>query len=225
MSEYLQSTAMLVHIAALLQVVGYLLRDQIRLRLMLLAGSIIYCVYYVAHPQTPLWDAMAWSLIMAVANTVLIIVIWHDRRTGVMTPLEQAVYQHLGMPLPGHFRRIMRIARSVETNAPVTLTTLGTHPEKLYFVYRGTVLIERDSGPIWLNSASFIGEIALVLGRAASATASLPNGGCYLEWDRRTLDKLLEQSNPIRTSFQHLLTRDLARKLCDQGDTPNALPA
>ncbi|MEO0913667.1 MAG: hypothetical protein AAFY59_11875, partial [Pseudomonadota bacterium] len=82
MSDYLLSSAILVHLAALMQVTGYLLKDQIQLRLLLLAGNVLYGVYYVVHPDTPLWDAMGWSVVMVLSNAVLIVVILRERRHG-----------------------------------------------------------------------------------------------------------------------------------------------
>ncbi len=215
MTEYLFSTAIIVHLAALLQVTGYLLKDQIKLRLLLLAGNVLYAVYYITHPATPLWDAMIWSAVMVVSNTILIVVILRERRHGTLDTVEREIYNQLGAPLPGHFRRIMKAAQKVSTNTEITLVRHGETPQKLFFIYRGPCTINLPNGDVLDAETGFVGELSLILEQTANATVTLGPGGQYLEWNRAELRSLFQSAPAIRLSFEQLLTRDIARKLAE----------
>ena len=213
MAEYFQSTSMIVHLAALLQVLALMLRDQIRLRVLLLAGSVLYTIYYAVHPATPLLDAMFWSALMALANGYMIVVLLRERRLGAMDVVEERIYDLLGQPLPGHFRRIMSSARKIDAAPGTQLTQRGIAPDRLYFVHHGICLIEIADGVLPLRDPGFIGEISLILRQGASATVTMPEGGSYLEWSHKDLKAMFDAHPPVRASFEALITRDLALKL------------
>ena len=62
--------ANLVYVAAGAQVLGYLFRDQVKLRLLLLFGTLFYVLYYALAALEPLWDAIIASSVLGLANLV-----------------------------------------------------------------------------------------------------------------------------------------------------------
>jgi hypothetical protein len=71
--QHLFGAAALVHIAGLLQVGGYLSRDQLVLRFLLFAGSCFYVAYYVFSAATPLWEAILWTGVLMSANLYVMV--------------------------------------------------------------------------------------------------------------------------------------------------------
>jgi hypothetical protein len=207
-------SGLLVHLAALCQILGFLMRDQIWLRALVLTGNALYAVYYFVYPATPLWDAMFWSGTMLLANAVMIVVILRDRRMQDLSDDKLSVFQAFGNMVPGDFRRLMEIARVHTVGRPTILTRLDTPPVRLFYVIDGTLEIRRRDRDMTVKAAGqFIAEIGFLLGTPATATVTLAPGGRYIEWDRARLDTLLARRPAIRLAIEQAMNRDLARKL------------
>ena len=215
----------LVHIAGTVQVLGFLMRDQILLRLMILSGDVLFLLYYWLYPPVPLWGAMLWSGAMISANAVMVGVIVHDRRGHGISDEALHVYGAFGGMVPGDFRRLMRQARIHRHAAAVTLTQLDEVPDRLFFVIEGDVTIERRDRTIaFPASGLFIAEIGFLLGTPASATVRLAPGARYVEWQRQALLALFERNPTIRHAVERALSRDLAAKLARDAAAAQAMP-
>ena len=219
-------TALLVHLAALIQLSGFLMRDQVMLRILVLSGNALYITYYYVHPATPLWDAMFWSGAMLLANLVMTVLILRDRRTHGISDEALHVYGAFGGMLPGDFRRLMRHARIHRADGPVTLTRLDVRPDCLFYVIDGPVTVERRDRTIsFTGTGTFIAEIGFLLGTPATATVTLGRGARYVVWERARLTALFERSPAIRHAVERALSRDLASKLAqDTGHAARPIP-
>lgn len=210
----LQNSAVLVHIAALCQICGFLMRDQIWLRAFVLSGNALYISYYYLHPATPLWDALFWSAAMLLANAVMIVVILRDKRIQGLSDEALTVFGAFGDMIPGDFRRLMREARIHTVATPTVLTRLDEKPVRLFFVIDGKLNIQRrDRALEIMASGQFIAEIGFLLGTPATATVTLAAGGRYVVWERAKLEALLARKPTIRVAVERALNRDLARKV------------
>jgi CRP-like cAMP-binding protein len=86
-------------------------------------------------------------------------------------------------------------------------------PDALFFVLDGTIVISKGERRFTVGSGVFIGEIAWLLGTAATATVEVSPGARYVEWDAAHLRTLLTRSPDLRIAFESMLNRDLAGKL------------
>jgi hypothetical protein len=213
MEQHLFGAAALVHVAGLLQVGGYLSRDQLVLRFLLFAGSCFYVTYYFVSAATPLWEAILWSGVLMSANVYVMVVLFLDRRHRALTPDEQRLMAVFAALTPGHFRRLMKVANWVTAGEPTILTWEGKQPDSLFFVLDGDIVISKAERRFTVKPGVFIGEIAWLLGTPATATVELPLGARYVEWDTAHLRTLLARAPDLRVAFEGMLNRDLAGKL------------
>lgn len=204
---------LLVHLAALTQVLGYLLRDQLKLRFLLLVGTCLYCAYYYLYPETLLWDAMFWNAVMITANIVVMGLIVRDRTLFAMGPDQLRLYGIIGKIPPGEFRRLMRCARFRRAGIDTRLTGENEWPDRLFFVMEGPVDIAKNGRSFRLDQPAFIGEVSFLMDRPASATVTVPPGTLYVSWDRAALTKLLDRHPTTRLALEALLNRDMAFKI------------
>jgi hypothetical protein len=211
--QHFFGAAALVHVAGLLQVSGYLSRDQLVLRGLLFAGSCFYVAYYVFGAETPLWEAIGWTGVLMSANFYVMARLYMDRRHRVLTPDEQRLVSVFSALTPGQFRRLMKVAKWVTAGETAKLTLEGKRPDALFFVLDGTITITKGERRFTVASGVFIGEIAWLLGTAASATVEVSPGARYVEWDAAHLRSLLTRSPDLRIAFESMLNRDLAGKL------------
>jgi len=85
----------LVHVAALFNVSGMFFRDQLLLRGLILISTLLYIAYYLIVPATPLWDAIAWCVVLIGVNGVVMVLIALDRKAFSATDPELRILFHL----------------------------------------------------------------------------------------------------------------------------------
>ncbi|GAB4230361.1 MAG: hypothetical protein Tsb0032_36830 [Kiloniellaceae bacterium] len=211
--DFVGGTGLLVHAAALLQVLGFVNRRQLALRGLTLAGSLVYLAYYYLHPAEPLWGAMFWSSVLALANGVGILRVLLERRACHPNMQHDSFLNIMKVLSPGEFRRLMQLAEWRVAEQPVQLTKEGEIAPSLYFITGGKVDIGRNGKAITLGPGAFIGEISFTLNDAATADVSAPIGTEYIEWPREKLRKAIERTPALGSSMERLFNQELARKL------------
>jgi hypothetical protein len=204
----------LVHLGAITQIAGFLFRDQLALRWMLLAGNGLYGAYYLLHPATPLWDALAWSVVVVAVNLTMIVVIARSRRQTPLTDDALRLSGAFDRIEPGDFRRLLAVAQTRDVATEHVLTQRGVRPDKLYYVVSGAVDVARRDGRVAVaGGGCFIGEIAFILNGPATATVTVEAGARYYAWDVEVLRALAARREGVAQCLQRAFNRDLAAKM------------
>jgi CRP-like cAMP-binding protein len=206
------SADILVHIGAFLMLLAYLVRDQILLRALIVLGTSFYVVnYFIMEP--PLWSALLWSMSFIVINLIMIFVIYSDRASFIMSEREEKLYQVFNTLSPGKFKKLLKIADWFDGSSEEQITTEGEIPERLYFIIDGEALIARDDKEFLVGPNVFIGELAYLIKKAATATVKLTDKAVGISWKTSRLTKLLASNPQMKIAFDGLLNQDLAAKL------------
>lgn len=203
----------LVHLAALTQVIGYLIRDQLVLRIMLFIGTLLYIAYYRLFPEVPLWDAIIWGVLLGAANFAMIVVIIRDRTNFRMSLDEERLYLAFRHVSPGDFRRLMKIATFHRAAEATVLTHEGVSPNELYYVIDGEINLCKGGKRFTYSAGTFIGELSMITGGCAVATVTLEPGTTYVVWDREKLERVTRRHPTMKLSLDMLVTRDVAAKV------------
>jgi len=209
----------LVHLAAAIQIVGFLVRDQVILRIMILIGTCLYIAYYYVEPVVPLWDAIICGVLMGVANLYMIIQLLADRRPGIFDEEDLLIYGAIRQIAPGEFRRLLKRAEKGQASDDLVLTSEGKVPEYLYFLLGGEVTLSKDNASSHLQAPMFIGDIAYILNQPASATTTMRKGGRYTRWRSSELRAYLAKQERLQGALEVAFNRDLASKLA--GSSPS----
>lgn len=212
MAEDVFGAAVLVHLAGLLHVCGYLSKDQLILRGLILAGTVGYAFYYYLQPQ-PLWGAMFWSFLFIAANVFTMARLVLDGRQFSLDQRERRLAAAFATLSPGQFRRLMRVGKWMSAAGPTRITREGEPVEALFFVSDGAVTIHKGDRSFSVQPGLFIGEIAWLMNTPASATVELADGSRYMMWDAKTLRAVVARSPELKIAFESLLGQDLAAKL------------
>ena len=209
----------IVHLAALLQLTGFVFKDQVVMRGLLVCGSITYVLYYLLAPDTPLWGGIFWSSVFAITNITMVIVLLRDRRIGHLDDDEGRLFAVLDGFSPGEFRRLVAMAERGSADQPSVVTEQGAPLETLYFITSGGVVVKKGEDEKFVAAPVFIGEVAFLLSRPASATVTLNPGSRYLRWQSARLRGLWLRSPSLRVAFSEALNRDMAAKVQDSALT------
>ncbi|MEM7268908.1 MAG: cyclic nucleotide-binding domain-containing protein [Pseudomonadota bacterium] len=211
--DFVWDTGFLVHIAMLGYVLGFLFRDQIILRILVLVGTAFYIAYYYYHPVDPLWGAIYASLLIGGATLIGLVRIIYSR-TNIGIPEEQRpIFNALSGLEPGEFRQLMRIAEKRTAERPTRLTREDEMLDFMFFVSNGELTGEKDGVKFPIPSGEFIGDVSFMLNSKASASVLLEEGGEFYQWRKEALRKAMERQQTLAHAFEALIGRGMAQKV------------
>ncbi len=211
--EFDFNTALLIHVGALFYIVAFLIRDELKLRLLVLAGSAFYLLYYYVFPESPLWDAILTTIVLALANLTILFRIVMERSMLALSDEEKQLFAAFEGFTPGQFRQLLKIARWRTVESATELTTENQPLSNLYYIFEGAVHAKKGKHAFTLGPGNFVGEIAFVLTGPPTADVTAPPETRYVEWDSAAIRQLMEKSATFENAMMALLSRDLADKL------------
>ena len=203
----------LVLFAGALHVLGYLVIHQVALRLLLLAGTAVYILYYFTAADTPLWAAIYMSLAMGLANLVGLASLYWGRSEWAIPARHRDIYDLFRDLPPGDFRELVTLARRVTLDEKATLTKEHAPVPALYFVVSGKLDIEKQGEHFTMPPGVFVGEVAYLTGRPSSATTYLSKGAEMLVWDPAQLRRRSERKARFKLALEAMISKDLALKV------------
>ncbi|UAB78206.1 cyclic nucleotide-binding domain-containing protein [Erythrobacter sp. SCSIO 43205] len=217
----------LIYLGAALLLVAYAIRDELKLRILIVISTFVYIAYYFLLPGGPLWDPIITSLLFVAINFWVLGQIAMERTTLRLSDDEKRLFEAFETLSPGQFRRVAAIAKWQRADDPSgTILTQEDEPsDALFYVFEGVISVEKRGRQFRLPEGNFVGEVAFVLNRRTTATTVAPQSVRYVEWDSEALRKLGRKHEALRISLNALLTRDLAKKLSSSYQPEDALPA
>lgn len=216
--DHLFTSENIVHIGAALYLAGFLFRDQMVLRGLVVAGDLVYIFYFLFAPDTPLWGGVFWSTMFIIVNLVMVAQLLIERRTFGLNEDELQLFSQLGTFSPGQFRKLLATTRLTTAPGDVALTREGEALKELYFVIDGDVEIRKSNGYRATVTKVFLGEVAFLLGRAATATVTAHTGTRYFTFDGARLREALQRWPDLASAMSNALNRNLAEKIAASGD-------
>ncbi len=207
------SPAVLIHLGALLYIIGFLVRDELLLRLLVLGGTALYILYYFLFPDEPLWDAIVTSLILAAANLWVLFKIMYERTTFALSDEERKLYEAFETLNPGQFRKILRSAIWHSASGDELMCIENQKADHIYYLIEGNAVVEKGEKQFSIASSSFVGEIAYVLKGTYTATVRAKPGLRYVEWHSDSLRKVSRKNPALHNALIALFNKDLANKL------------
>lgn len=211
--EEWMNAGILVYAAFLFQAAGFVTRDELWLRLLVVAGSFLYIAYYFFFPAEPLWGAILASALLVAINLVLIAIILRERTLVLMPDREMMLFDKLNRFSPGQFRRLMRHAEWHTASGNTQLTREGELPDRLYFIMDGEATIRKQHHSVSREGNIFAGEIAFLYHTPASATVEIGDGVHYVSWEAKALRALMQRSAAMENAVIATLSRDMAGKV------------
>jgi len=213
MPETLLSAAVLIHLGAMFYIIGFLVRDELLLRLLVLAGTTLYICYYFLFPDTPLWDAIITSLILTAANLWVLVKIIYERTTFALSDEEKNLCSAFNTLTPGQFRQVLKHANWHTAGDEEILCQEGRQAERLFYLIDGKTTIKKGDKSFSADESSFLGEISFVLESTYSATVVAGSGARYVSWSAQDLKKQMTKNQAFNNALIALFNVDLAKKL------------
>ncbi len=192
---------------------GYLIINQMALRLMIFAGSMAYIAYYATVAETPLWGAIYTTLLITAANVIgMIGLLLRDAQFAVPRGFDD-VYPDFQPLRPGDFRKLMRLSKRRVLDKETIVTREGARLDSIYYVISGMPVVTKMGTSFPMAERIFVGEVAYLTGKGSAATTTLPAGAEVLEWDVSKLNTAAARKPQIKLALDAVISRDLARKV------------
>lgn len=210
----IDAKSLLIVAAVSTYVFGFLFRDQIYTRLLVVIGSSFYIFYYATVGPTPLWDAIIGSALIALSSLQgLLLLLWGRMEIAVPRSARH-IYTSFGKIEPGHFRRLIKFADRRVIDAPLVLVEQNKRPDMLWYLVDGNATLRREGqDDVVLSGPAFIGEIAWMTTGLASATVIADAGVELLGWTRNDLRRAMRYNAKLEIALESLIAQDIARKL------------
>lgn len=212
MPDFLSPTV-LINFAGGCYVLGFLIINQVALRLMVLLGSLAYVGYYATVAASPLWGAINTTGVIILANLLGLVGLYLRNASFAVPRGYEDVYADFKPLLPGDFRKLMHLATRRVLDTETTVTREGASLDRIYFVIKGMPVVTKMGTSFPLAERVFVGEVAYLTGKGSAATTTLPAGAEVLEWDLNVLRRAAERKPQVKLALDAVISQDLARKV------------
>lgn len=202
----------LAGLAGILLLAGFALPNIRLLRTLTTLGVLCFIPYLLLRSPI-LWPAIILFAAMAAAN------IYHLARitsTGAKFQLsgeEMMLFSRLPGLTPAQYKALLDISEWHNPAVPMQLTQTSQMPKALYYVLEGQVEVNRDKQRFSIGPHAFIGELAFLRQKPATATTFAKTGSLIVSWEQRALRNLLSSDDGVRKAVDSLLSTDLAEKI------------
>jgi hypothetical protein len=204
----------LIHVANVLYVISYLVKDILWLRLLTVVAGSVLLAYYVLLP-VPLWAAIGWNIIFLAINLKQIHALLLERRPVRLTPEELRLQQLAFRSLKQReFAKLLKLARWEDVAAGQRFVTKGEPLDRIMVVADGRARVEIAGGAgVDLRPGCFVGEMSFLTGQTPNADVVAAEPSRLVTWRQTELREFLGRDADLRAIVQMAIGEDLVAKL------------
>jgi CRP-like cAMP-binding protein len=207
--------AILANLSYILLILAVLMSKVTALRVLAIASGItgfLYLWVFLGDRVASVWEAL-----FILANLVRLAIDFYRDRTSRFTP-DELIFRNSCIPglSSSDARRLLSTSSPVDAPAGTTITREGEAVPTLMFILSGQVEIRVGNSAIGrCRRSDFVGEIGVMGGETATATAVTLTPVRYLAFDGEALRRLVARDRGIghelELAFRHSLREKLVR--------------
>ncbi len=123
----------LLNVAYLIWLMAFVAKDILWLRVLTITGNLVVIPYYIYNFQNPLWNSIIWVGIYTSINSVMLFLLYLERRPVSMTEQEENIYDLTFKSIkPRAFKKLIEQARWENLGPDVNLVTRDTELKDLF---------------------------------------------------------------------------------------------
>jgi hypothetical protein len=202
------------HIANLIFVGAYWVKDILWLRVFSIVGSLVILPYFYFQPDTA-WAPMFWSCIFISINSYRAYGIVQDRRPIQFHGDEGILYNKAFKSLTPHqFRRLLDIGRWHDLDVDTKLETTGVPEKTLTVILDGEVEARREGKLLAsLVSGDLVGTSRIFNDSPNFYDATVTRPTRVMQWDYEEVHKLAGSDQDMAFSLNKIAGAAIADKL------------
>jgi hypothetical protein len=202
------------HLANLIFLGAYWVKDILWLRLLCIVGSLVVIPFYLLRPE-PLWPPVMWSCVFISIHAMRAWGILKERRPVAFTGDEQLLYDKTFSTLsPQQFKRLLAIGEWQNLERGHVLHSIGDPPESLEAVVRGELEARRHGRVLGHARPGDLAGLASVLsGSPELYDATVTQPARIMRWRRVDLQKFAGADESLTSALRKIAGAALADKL------------
>ncbi len=202
------------HLANLIFISAYWVKDILWLRLLSIVGSLVVIPYYLSRME-PLWVPTMWSCVFISIHAMRAWGIMKQRRPVAFTEDEQLLYEKAFKALsPQQFKRLVAIGQWQDLDRGYVLHSTGDPPGSIEAVVRGELEESRNGRLLGHASPGDLAGLASVLGglpELYDTTVTQP--ARVIRWRYADLQELAETDENLTSMVRKIAAAAIAQKL------------
>jgi len=206
----------LIHIANVLYLFSYSMRDILWLRILTIAAACFMLPYFYYQPE-PLYPPIFWNLVFVALNVYWITRLLLERRPVKLSDDERLLCQIAFRSLTAReVKKILKLSSWENADPGECFVSKNERLERLILIYSGQADVEIDGKKVGkLRAGQFIGELSYFTDEVAAANVVATEKTRYVSWPKDRLKGFLEKDSELRAAFQIILGSVLAKRLKD----------
>ncbi len=209
----------MVHVANVLYLISYLVRDILWLRVLTIFAGLSLLPFYCHCSDHILWAPIGWNALFISVNLIQIGILLRERRPRRLDGPEQELYDNVFSELtPGEFRQLLKVGewRKIETGT--TVVQRDTVVRDIQVLQRGALEVRSAGGVIDRDTpGQFVGEMSFLSGEKATADVVAIEPSLVFVWPQESLNKLLDKKPALAFKIRGILSLDVVAKLRNHG--------
>lgn len=205
--------AYLLHVANVVFLLSYLVKDILWLRLLTSLGGVLLMVWAFAQPQ-PLWASLAWNAVFLAINVWRIALLLLERRPVHLSDRDLGLYRRVFRALtPREFVQLLALGRWEEAKPEQRIVERARELDRLMVIASGRAAVRVGERVVELGEGRFVGEMSFITGEAPTADVVALDPIRYVSWPKAELRAFLAEHPALRAAWQAVLGADLVGKL------------
>ena len=212
----------LLNCAYCIWLASFMSKDIVWLRSLTICGNIFVLPFYL-HNFDTLWVSIIWVGIYTAINSVMLFLIYLERRPIVLSELEQKIYDSTFKSLePRLYKKIIDMGNWEDLKPNVTLVNRDSDLDSLMLVVEGEAeVILKHGERKFIPAGGFIGEQSFITGQKTSADVTTGEEKTkILRWNSNILRNYIKDKESLKDNIDLILTADLIHKIrsMDEGN-------
>ena len=202
------------HLSYILIAVSYWLTDIFWLRIVAVVGLSLEIVYFLMSGGD-LRTGIGWDIVFIAINLYQLYRLVQERLSLRLPEKDRDLLRKVLAGLnDGQIARLLGAGALYDLPAGTTLAEENEALEKLYFICDGRVSVTISGRAVsQLEQGNFVGEVAFLTERPATATVVAETPVRALAFDRDTLKQFFKNETEVAGLIYQLIGRELAHKI------------
>lgn len=212
-----QEQSALIHVANVLYLASYSVRDILWLRILSVAGMLClgFCYYACAAENPMWWNAFYWQLAFLSVNFVQIGLLIYERRPVQLTDIQKKLHAGpLAALTPRQVERFTNKATWRSMRPGEQLLAENVSLTELMLILSGAAIVRTGGRDIArIEQGQFVGEMSFLTGGKTSAEVVADEAVILATWSEKYVTELMKRDQELGTALQAALGTDLVQKL------------
>jgi CRP-like cAMP-binding protein len=214
MTNFINPVDLFEHLSYIMIAISYFLTSILWLRVAAVIGLFLEIVYF-RLTGTSTTTGVPWDTVFILINVYELVWLIKERLAARLPESDAAMLRNaFGGLDDAQIAKLLKAAEWKTFQPGEILTRQDAPVDALYYVCTGRANVEVDGKSVaFLESGSFVGEIAYLTGNVATARVTIVEEARTLVFSKMGMAKVMASDRQISGIMYQLLGRDLAQKM------------